>query len=50
MCTRVIVLDKGMVGFDGDVEEGIKYLHYDDSEEPDQVDEELTDEELGSEI
>jgi ABC-2 type transport system ATP-binding protein len=51
MCTRVIVLDKGHVGFDGDVEAGIKYLHYDDSEEPDQVDEEETpDEELGSEV
>jgi ABC-2 type transport system ATP-binding protein len=51
MCTRVIVLDKGEVGFDGDVDEGIKYLHYDDSEEPDQVDdEEITDEELGSEV
>jgi ABC-2 type transport system ATP-binding protein len=51
MCTRVNVLDKGMVGFDGDVDAGIKYLHYDDSEEPDQVDEEETpDEELGSDI
>jgi ABC-2 type transport system ATP-binding protein len=51
MCTRVIVLDKGVVGFDGDVDAGIKYLHYDDSEEPDQVDEEeTTDEELGSEV
>jgi ABC-2 type transport system ATP-binding protein len=51
MCTRVIVLDKGVVGFDGDVDAGIKYLHYDDSEEPDQVDEEdTTDGELGSDI
>ena len=32
MCTRVIVLEKGVVGFDGDVDEGIKYLHYDDDE------------------
>ena len=24
MCTRVIVLEKGIVGFDGDVDEGIK--------------------------
>ena len=30
MCTRVIVLEKGVVGFDGDVDEGINYLHYDD--------------------
>jgi ABC-2 type transport system ATP-binding protein len=52
MCTRVIVLDKGVVGFDGDVDAGIKYLHYDDSEGPDQVDDEedTTDEELGSDV
>ena len=35
MCTRVIVLEKGVVGFDGDVDEGIDYLHYDDDDEPD---------------
>ena len=36
MCDRAIVLDKGKVGFDGDVDEAIKYLHYDgDDEEPD---------------
>ena len=29
MCTRVIVLEKGVVGFDGGVDEGIRYLHYD---------------------
>jgi len=50
MCTRVIVLEKGKVAFDGDVDEGIKYLHYDDSDDLDQEDEELTDEELGSEV
>ena len=33
MCTRVIVLEQGRVGFDGDVDEGIKYLHYDDDDE-----------------
>jgi ABC-2 type transport system ATP-binding protein len=50
MCTRVIVLEKGVVGFDGDVDEGIAYLHYDD-DEPDTVDEEQNpDAELGSEI
>ncbi len=49
MCTRVIVLEKGVVGFDGDVDAGIKYLHYDNDDEPD-VDEEQTDAELGSEI
>ena len=41
MCDRVIVLEKGVVGFDGDVDEGIKYLQYDDD------DAESTDEELG---
>ena len=36
MCDRAIVLDKGRLGFDGDVDEAIKYLHYDgDDEEPD---------------
>ena len=36
MCDRAIVLDKGKVGFDGDVDAAIKYLHYDgEDEEPD---------------
>ena len=36
MCDRAIVLDKGKVGYDGDVDEAIKFLHYDgDDEEPD---------------
>ncbi len=36
MCDRAIVLDKGRVGFDGDVDEAIRYLHYDgDDDEPD---------------
>ena len=53
MCDRVIVLNKGRVGFDGDVREGIKYLKYD---EPDKdgldssAGEEGTDDELGSDI
>ena len=39
MCDRAIVLDKGRVGFDGDVDEAIKYLHYDgEDEEPDAED------------
>lgn len=49
MCDRVLVLDKGRLAFDGDVDEGIKFLHYDDSEdEPDA--EEQVDEELASDI
>ncbi len=35
MCDRVLVLEKGKLGFDGDVEEGIKYLHYDEGEDGD---------------
>jgi ABC-2 type transport system ATP-binding protein len=49
MCNRVIVLEKGKLGFDGDVNPGIKYLKYDD-EEPDTPEEESIDAELGSEI
>ena len=30
------MLEKGRLGFDGDVDEGIKFLHYDDDDdEPD---------------
>jgi ABC-2 type transport system ATP-binding protein len=50
MCSRVIVLEKGVVGFDGDVDAGIRYLHYDDSDDVDPEDEQLTDGELGSDI
>ena len=51
MCDRVIVLEKGVKGFDGDVDEGIKYLHYDgDDDEPDATDEESLDEELANDI
>jgi len=35
LCDRVIVLEKGKLGFDGDVTEGIKYLHYDDDDDGD---------------
>ncbi|HCB04990.1 MAG TPA: ABC transporter ATP-binding protein [Nocardioides sp.] len=50
MCSRVIVLEKGVVGFDGDVNAGIKYLHYDDSDDVDPEDEQSTDAELGSDV
>ena len=43
MCSRVLVLEKGVLGFDGDVEAGIKYVKYDD-------DVDGTDDELGSEV
>jgi ABC-2 type transport system ATP-binding protein len=45
MCDRVIVLEQGRVAFDGDVDEGIRYLHYDADD-----DEELPDEETGDDI
>jgi ABC-2 type transport system ATP-binding protein len=42
MCDRVIVLEKGRVGFDGGVNAGIRYLKYDDDKDnEDQVDEEI---------
>ncbi|MGA8255090.1 MAG: ABC transporter ATP-binding protein [Nocardioides sp.] len=53
MCTRVIVLQEGRLAFDGDVDEGIKFLKYDDSRdenEPDAPEEEDADEEYGADI
>ena len=35
LCDRVLVLEKGRLGFDGGVDEGIKYLHYDEDEDGD---------------
>jgi ABC-2 type transport system ATP-binding protein len=48
MCDRVLVLEKGVLGFDGPVDEGIRYLHYDYTE-PDE-DEDATDEALGADV
>jgi ABC-2 type transport system ATP-binding protein len=53
MCDRVIVLEKGRLAFDGDVNEGIKFLKYDDASDndPDQDgNEEETDGDLGADI
>jgi ABC-2 type transport system ATP-binding protein len=49
MCDRVIVLEQGKVGFDGDVIAGIKYVKYDSGNE---TEEELEneDDELGADI
>jgi len=33
LCNRVLVMENGRLAFDGDVEEGIHYLHYDESDE-----------------
>lgn len=44
MCDRVLVLERGRLTFDGDVDKGIEHLHYDDGgDEP-------SDEELGADI
>jgi ABC-2 type transport system ATP-binding protein len=53
MCDRVLVLEKGKLGFDGEVDEGIRYLKYDDDREenePDGLDRDDYDEELGADI
>jgi ABC-2 type transport system ATP-binding protein len=51
MCDRVLVLDSGRLAFDGDVDEGIRFLHYDDEEENPQEDSEQdSDEELGADV
>jgi ABC-2 type transport system ATP-binding protein len=35
LCDRVLVLEKGKLGFDGPVDDGIRYLHYDDADDGD---------------
>ena len=51
MCDRVLVLEKGRLGYDGPVDEGIRYLHYDASDEDDVNSEDTdTDEELGADV
>lgn len=44
MCDRVLILEKGRLGFDGDPDEAIRYLHYDT------VDEQEIDDEIGNDI
>ncbi|HEY0890732.1 MAG TPA: ABC transporter ATP-binding protein [Nocardioides sp.] len=49
MCDRVIVLEKGKLGFDGPTDEGIRYLHYDEpDDEPGSLDQ--ADAELGADV
>jgi ABC-2 type transport system ATP-binding protein len=52
MCDRVLVLEKGVLGYDGPVDEGIRYLHYDepDPEEGPEGADENDDEELGADV
>ncbi|MFL6155252.1 MAG: ABC transporter ATP-binding protein [Marmoricola sp.] len=49
MCDRVLVLESGHLNFDGDVDEGIRYLQYDDNTEEITQDSE-GDEELGADV
>jgi ABC-2 type transport system ATP-binding protein len=51
MCDRVLVLENGRLAFDGDVDEGIRYLKYDDDDSSDELDPDSdADEELGADI
>ena len=47
MCDRVLVLEKGRLAFDGDVDEGIRFLHYDDDDDENALD---IEEEMGADI
>jgi ABC-2 type transport system ATP-binding protein len=53
MCDRVLVLEKGVLGYDGPTREGIRYLKYDN--DPDDVSSENEDDfdedaDLGADI
>jgi ABC-2 type transport system ATP-binding protein len=53
MCDRVLVLERGLLGFDGPVDEGIHYLKYDDDKDDDvnsEDSEDESDEELGADV
>ncbi len=47
MCDRVLVLESGRLNFDGDVDEGIRYLQYDDADGDEEAE---MDEELGADV
>jgi ABC-2 type transport system ATP-binding protein len=49
MCDRVIVLEQGRLAFDGGVDEGIKYVKYDDPKDTEE-EHDLSDEDLGADI
>ena len=54
MCDRVLILEQGSLGYDGPVDEGIKYLQYEDDPDDDVNSEDSedddTDGELGADI
>jgi ABC-2 type transport system ATP-binding protein len=47
MCDRVLVLESGRLNFDGDVDEGIHYLQYDDADGDEETE---MDDELGADV
>ncbi len=49
MCDRVLVLESGRLNFDGPVDDGIRYLQYDDDDDEVTI-EGMADEELGADI
>jgi ABC-2 type transport system ATP-binding protein len=51
MCERVLVLERGVLGFDGPADEGIKFLKYDDDrDDSSERDDDDLDAELGADI
>jgi ABC-2 type transport system ATP-binding protein len=53
MCNRVLVLEKGSLGFDGPVDDGIRYLKYDDTDDDvnsEEIEDEDEDDELGADV
>lgn len=53
MCDRVLVLEKGRLAYDGPVNEGIKYLKYDEDDKPEngpRTADSVMDEELGADV
>ena len=53
MCDRVLVLEKGVLGFDGPTDEGIRYVKYDDDDDdltPEEAADSVEDSDFGAEI
>jgi ABC-2 type transport system ATP-binding protein len=50
MCDRVLVLEKGVLAFDGPVDDGIKYIKYDDDDGDETNPDDDTDAELGADV
>jgi ABC-2 type transport system ATP-binding protein len=47
MCDRVLVLESGHLNYDGPVDEGIRYLQYDDDQDSEET---AADEEIGADV